>query len=69
MPILLAPHRYAAWLDPGLRDAEAARAVAEDGAGAALVVRRVGPRVNDPRHDDPTCLEDEVLPLFALPRS
>jgi putative SOS response-associated peptidase YedK len=69
MPVLLAPSSYAAWLDPGLRDPEAVRALVAASPGAALVARRVGPRVNDPRHDEPACLDDDVLPLFAaLPR-
>jgi putative SOS response-associated peptidase YedK len=69
MPVILEPARYAAWLDPALRDEGAPCALATDRLGEALVTRRVGPRVNDTRHDDPACLEDEVLPLFALPGS
>ena len=68
MPVLLEPARYGAWLDPDLHDSDAVRALADAGPGAALVARRVGSRVNDPRHDEPACLDDEVLPLFALPR-
>jgi putative SOS response-associated peptidase YedK len=69
MPVILAPERYAAWLDPALRDEGSLHAFADEGLGTGLVTRRVGSRVNDPRHDDAACLDDEVLPLFALPLS
>lgn len=63
MPLLVEPEAYAAWLDRSLEDA------AVEGLGAALAgelrVRRVGPHVNDPRHDDPGCLASDALPLFG----
>lgn len=68
MPVILARDHYAAWLDPQ-RGAEAAAALAAgEPADPTWRVRPVDRRVNDPRHDDPACLEppaEETLPLFG----
>lgn len=53
MPVILAQPEYEAWLrgaDPG--------GLLRPWAGAAFSVRRVSPRVNSPRFDDPQCLDE-----------
>ena len=53
MPLILAPPDYEAWLhssDPG--------GLLRPWAGALFSVRRVSPRVNSPRVDDPQCLDE-----------
>lgn len=72
MPVLIPPDAYAAWLDPARNADAAGAAVASARLADRLVARRVGSRVNDPRHDDPACLAPdakETLPLFAARRS
>jgi putative SOS response-associated peptidase YedK len=67
MPLLLAPEAYAAWLDPARGEDAVAEALGRTAPARRLVARRVGARVNDPRHDAPDCLApdpEEVLPLF-----
>jgi len=56
MPVVLSPDCWAAWLDPGSEPGilQGLLGPAPDGT---LEARRVGTRVNDPRHDDPACLE------------
>jgi putative SOS response-associated peptidase YedK len=55
MPLVLPPDAWDAWLDPDITDAAA---VAELLAPRSpeLAAHPVGPRVNDPRNDDPGCL-------------
>jgi len=53
MPVILAQPEYEAWLcsaDPG--------ELLRPWAGAAFSARRVSPRVNSPRFDDPQCLDE-----------
>jgi len=67
MPVVLPPEDYATWLDPAC-GAQAAATLAAEAAPPSWGVRRVGLRVNDPRHDDPSCLEppaEDDLPLFS----
>lgn len=53
MPVILAQPDYEAWLS-GSNPVELLR----PWTGAAFSARRVGPRVNSPRFDDPQCLEE-----------
>lgn len=55
MPLLVPPARRAAWLDPA--DPDALAGLVAGGVEAELVAVEVSRRVNDPAHDDPTCLE------------
>jgi putative SOS response-associated peptidase YedK len=58
MPVVLAPERYAAWIDRGLNDAAAVLALLAGPSPAdALEVSPVGPWVNDPQHEGPRCLD------------
>lgn len=52
MPIVLPREAWDAWLDP---ETDGARWL--DADGGPLVAQAVSPYVNDPRHDDPGCLE------------
>ena len=59
MPVLVDPGGYAAWLDRGETDGVRALAALGPARGGELVPRPVDPRVNDVRHDDAACLDDE----------
>ncbi len=65
MPVILDPAAYAAWLDPDA-EPEALEALLDAGPMHELGLQRVGPRVNDTRHDDPRCLQDEPPPQAEL---
>jgi putative SOS response-associated peptidase YedK len=66
MPLILDPDAYAAWLDPDLSDPDALRLRIGSKRSDALCFHPVGLRVNDPRNDDPRCLEDEPPPQREL---
>ncbi|MGE0454626.1 MAG: SOS response-associated peptidase [Vicinamibacteria bacterium] len=57
MPVILPQASFAAWLDPGLREAEALEALLLPAPEGSLTARAVGPFVNDARNDGPRCLE------------
>ncbi len=62
MPLVLPPDAWDAWLDPDITDAtEVAELLSP--RSPELAAHPVGPRVNDPRNDDPDCLTP------ALPRA
>jgi len=63
MPVIVPPEAYAAWLDPELCDPARLAGLLRPAPADALVLVPVGPRVNDPRHDDPEC----VAPLPGGP--
>ena len=56
MPLVLAPGRWAQWLDASATSAEALAPLLEP-QSPDLVAYAVSTHVNDPRHDDPACLE------------
>jgi len=56
MPVILDAADYAAWLDPGQRDAERLRELLAPCPEEWLVLQTVGLRVNNPRNDDPECV-------------
>jgi putative SOS response-associated peptidase YedK len=58
MPVILAPEDHARWLDPAATDARSLLAPCPADWLEAFPVR---PRVNDPRHDDPECVQPAVL--------
>jgi putative SOS response-associated peptidase YedK len=55
MPVILEPESYDLWLDPTLRDAERLLPLLCPLPGERLAFHAVSRRVNDPRHDDPSC--------------
>jgi putative SOS response-associated peptidase YedK len=69
MPLIVDPAGYAAWLARDGMEPTALLAALPEALGAGLVIRPVGPRVNDVRNDDPECLAapaEEPLPLFGV---
>ncbi len=52
MPVMLDPARWDAWLDPALQDSSLARELLEPLPEAAVALREVSRRVNNPRNDD-----------------
>jgi putative SOS response-associated peptidase YedK len=57
MPVILPPELYARWLDPRAGGFVALRPLLGPFPADAMIAHRVGPAVNDPRHDDALCLE------------
>lgn len=63
MPVILSRETGAAWLDP-MQTSERLQALLAPSPPGTLVARPVSAWVNDPRHDDPACLEAPLaLPL------
>jgi putative SOS response-associated peptidase YedK len=58
MPVILAPEDHAGWLDPAATDP---RSLLVPCPAAWLESLPVNPRVNDPRHDDPDCIQPAVV--------
>jgi putative SOS response-associated peptidase YedK len=56
MPLIVSPSDYDAWLDPGLADPAAVRALLGSPLSDALELRPVDGCVNDVRVDEPGCL-------------
>jgi putative SOS response-associated peptidase YedK len=56
MPVLLSPEHHEDWLDPSFSDVGALRAMLLEEPKIDLVAEAVGPRVNSPANDDPTCV-------------
>jgi putative SOS response-associated peptidase YedK len=56
MPLVLEAELWDRWLDRALTDADAIAPLLAP-RSPDLVAYQVGPWVNDPRHDDPACLE------------
>jgi putative SOS response-associated peptidase YedK len=57
MPVILAPEHYDIWLDTGAGDPGLVVPLLAPYDEDALAARAVARRVNDPRNDDPGCLE------------
>lgn len=57
MPVILEPGAYELWLDPGVREPEKLRQVLGPYPASKMVAYPVSRRVNDPKQDDPRCLE------------
>lgn len=57
MPVVLAPCQWAAWLGEIPSGVEDLQAILEGVSGREFIARRVGPRVNNPRHDGPELIE------------
>jgi putative SOS response-associated peptidase YedK len=56
MPVILPPGSWSAWLDP-TSERDALQALLLPAPDGTLETRVVSSHVNDPRHDDPGCLE------------
>jgi putative SOS response-associated peptidase YedK len=66
MPLIVDPPGYVGWLDPSAPDPAGLLRALPEALGGALVARPVSTRVNDVRHDDPSCLvppEEPPLPF------
>lgn len=57
MPVILAPNDYALWLDPRLDDKPRLTALLRPYDSEAMIADPVSTRVNNPKHDDPACIE------------
>jgi putative SOS response-associated peptidase YedK len=66
MPLVLEPESWDAWLDPSLVD-PASLTVLLRTRDPELVAFAVSSRVNDPRFDDPACLEPATDAQLGLP--
>jgi putative SOS response-associated peptidase YedK len=56
MPVILAPDAWPLWLDRTIEDVARVAPLLVPAPAADLVVTPVGTWVNDPKHDDPSCL-------------
>jgi putative SOS response-associated peptidase YedK len=63
MPVILRPPVYDIWLDPDNRDTAALKTLLETERCTTLIHRPVTPRVNSPRHNDPT----NIAPMSQMP--
>jgi putative SOS response-associated peptidase YedK len=57
MPVFLAAADHATWLDPDLSDTEQLQPLLIPAQPGYLEAIRVGTRVNNPRNEDPRCIE------------
>jgi putative SOS response-associated peptidase YedK len=56
MPAILAAEHHEAWLDPDFDDTDALTRILGEDPGFVLETLPVGPRVNSPANDDPSCV-------------
>jgi putative SOS response-associated peptidase YedK len=63
MPVLLTPESFEQWLDPTPRGVAELQRLLQPVPAEKLIAQPVSSRVNNPRYDDPACLE----PLAVLP--
>ena len=56
MPVILPPDAYARWLDPGAGTHAVLRPLLVPFPAGAMSVHPVATVVNDPRHDEPSCV-------------
>jgi putative SOS response-associated peptidase YedK len=57
MPVILDPHDYDAWLDPGNEDGRRLEPLLAAYPAERMTVYPVSLAVNNPRHDGPACIE------------
>ena len=57
MPLILDPHDYDAWLDPGAEDARRLEPLLAPYPAERMTAYPVSMAVNSPRHDGPACIE------------
>jgi putative SOS response-associated peptidase YedK len=61
MPVIVAAAAYELWLDPSVTDPEVLQPLLRPSEAPALEAIAVTPRVNDPRNDDPGCIEPQPM--------
>jgi putative SOS response-associated peptidase YedK len=57
MPVILPPEAWPLWLDPAMTEPEILTPLLRPAPAGAVALRPVGLRVNDPRCDDPGCVQ------------
>jgi putative SOS response-associated peptidase YedK len=57
MPVILAPADYDRWLDPAVQKADLLQTLLRPCAEGVLTAIPVSTRVNNPKNDDPMCVE------------
>jgi putative SOS response-associated peptidase YedK len=57
MPIIVDPEQYGRWLDPDLQDPDSILSLTRSSISERLIFHPVDFRVNNPRTDDPVCIE------------
>jgi len=57
MPAIVAPEQHAAWLDPGLHDADQVSALLQPSEAQALIVHKVSTRVSNARNQGPELID------------
>jgi putative SOS response-associated peptidase YedK len=57
MPVILDPKDYGVWLDPGVQDPKVLGPLLRPYPGDEMEVYPVSTLVNNPRHEDPRCVE------------
>jgi putative SOS response-associated peptidase YedK len=57
MPVVLDPRDYGLWLDPGVQDAKRLEGVLVPYTGDATAACPVSALVNNPKADEPKCIE------------
>ena len=57
MPVILKPADYSAWLDPGNQDTAKLKSLLVPWPEADTLVYPISRRINNPRNDDPQCVE------------
>jgi putative SOS response-associated peptidase YedK len=60
MPVILDPRDYEAWLDSEVNTPARVASLLRPSSAAEMVAIPVGLWVNDPRHDDPRCVDPEA---------
>jgi putative SOS response-associated peptidase YedK len=67
MPLILSPGEWPLWLDPALDEPATLAGLLQTPAATSFALRKVGPHVNRPEHDEPRCIaaaESEQPELF-----
>jgi putative SOS response-associated peptidase YedK len=59
MPVIVDPDDFERWLDPGYRDSDALKRLLAPAPEDLLRGRPVSRHVNNPRHEDPRCIQSE----------
>lgn len=66
MPVILDQSAYARWLDPGVRNPEAHKALLVPYADAGMCHYPVSKLVNSPGNDSPECIAEDKPPMDRL---
>ncbi|MBX3383633.1 MAG: SOS response-associated peptidase [Phycisphaeraceae bacterium] len=69
MPVILPPEVIDGWLDPAIDDVDTVAQMLRPAPESTMVARRVSTRVNNPKHDDPMCIEPEAAREGPTPPS